>query len=59
VAWTIKCRRRLGGKHPPNMSRPTKMVEASHTDVGDTLFKAEVGRDDNSKHSDVLLRCDE
>jgi len=22
------------------------------------LFEAEVGRDDNSKHSDVLLRCD-
>ena len=34
------------------------MVEASRNDVGDMLFKAEVGRDDNSKHSDVLLRCD-
>ena len=40
------------------MSKSTMMVEASHTDVGDMLFKAEVGRDDNSKHSDVLLRCD-
>ena len=34
------------------------MVEASRTDVGDMLFKAEVGRDDNSKHSDMLLWCD-
>ena len=34
------------------------MVEASHTDIGDMLFKAEIGRDDNFKHSGVLLRCD-
>ena len=40
------------------MSKSAKMVEASRTDVGDMLFEAEVGRDDNPKHSDVLLRCD-
>jgi len=34
------------------------MVEASRTDVGDILFAAEVGRNDNSKYSDVLLLCD-
>jgi len=35
------------------MSESTKMVEASRTDVGDIHFKAEVGQDDNSKHSDM------
>jgi len=35
---------RLRGEHTPNMSESTKMVEASRTDVGDTLFEAEVGR---------------
>ena len=36
------CRRRLRGEHPPNMSKSTKMVEASRTDVGDMqhLFTA-------------------
>jgi len=53
-----KCRRRLHGEHPPDMLKLAKMVEASHTDIGDMLYKAEIGRDDNSKHSGVLLRCD-
>jgi len=57
--WRYKavdeCLRRLRGEDPPNMSESTKMLEASRTNVGDMLFKAEVGRDNNSKHSDVLL----
>ena len=49
-----ECRRRLRGEHPPNMSKSTKMVEASRTDVGDMLFKAEVGRDDNSTEMIIM-----
>ena len=35
----------------------TKYVEASRINVGDMLLEAEVDRDNNSKHSGVLLWC--
>jgi len=57
----IECRRRLPVEHLPNMSESTKMKKASHTDRRrgrDMLVEDEVGRDDNSKHSGVLLWSD-
>ena len=57
--WCYKvvdeCRRRLRGEHPPNVLESTMMAKASCIDVSDMLVKAEISRDDNSKHSDVLL----